>query len=62
MQIVADGCEHVFRLLSGRREDHGNVMRRKRPRIFSPADLAQVQAVRINVVDPSQFSVGGQSV
>jgi len=60
MQIVAAGCQHVFRLFSGQGEDHGDIMRRERPEnIFLPADLAQVQAVRINVVDPSQFSVGG---
>src|SRR4029079_7350814 len=54
-EIGAAGAGNALRLLAQQRQHHGDVVRREAPEnVLLVADLADVQAVRINVLDAAQ--------
>ena len=60
VQIVTAGCQHRFRVLSGQRKYHGDIMGGKRPQnVFFASNFAQIQSMRINIINPSQFAGQG---
>ncbi len=61
MQVIAAGGLDALRLVPRQRQNHGDVVRGERPEdVFLPPDLAQVQPVGVDVVDPPQFPGRGK--
>ena len=61
VQVVSARRLDVIRFFAGQPEDHGDVVRGEGPEgVLLAADLAEVQAVGVDVVDPPQAARSGQ--